>query len=84
MMARDQQQDTAILWKRLPDKSLEPVQVRIGITDHTVTEVAQLLKGTLKEADELVVGATSGASSASRPPGMGGTGGFGGGRPPGR
>ncbi len=82
---REQRQDTAIIWKRLPDKSLEPVQVRIGITDHTVTEVVQVLKGTLNDGDDLIVGAST-ASSGTRAPGMGGPGGFGGGggRPPGR
>jgi len=42
---------------------------RSGITDHTVTEVAQILKGELKEGEELVTG----SMTASKPsgPGMG-------------
>ena len=75
-------QDIAIVWKRQADKSLEPVQVRIGITDHTVTEIKDILKGSLKEGDELIVGSSSGSGGqggAARPPGMGGApGGFGG------
>ncbi len=58
----------AILWKETTDKKLVPVQVQTGITDHTYTEVAQVLHGALKPGEELVVGATGGTSaSASRP-----------------
>ena len=67
--------DVAVIWKLRPDKTLEPVRVRTGITDHTVTEVAQVLSGQLNEGDQLVTGAmTAAASSGSRPPGMGGGG----------
>ena len=48
--------DVAVLWKLRPDSTLEPVKIRTGITDHTVTEVAEILKGELKEGDELVTG----------------------------
>ena len=48
--------DVAVLWKFRPDSTLEPVKIRTGITDHTVTEVAEVLKGELKEGDELVTG----------------------------
>ena len=65
----------AVIWKLRPDKTLEPVRVRTGITDHTVTEVAQVLSGQLNEGDQVVTGAmTAAASSGSRPPGMGGGG----------
>jgi hypothetical protein len=37
--------DVAVLWKLRPDKTLEPVRIRSGITDHTVTEVAELFNG---------------------------------------
>ena len=49
--------DGVVLWKLRPDKSLEPVRIRSGITDHTVTEVAELFNGSLKNDDELVTGA---------------------------
>ena len=49
--------DVAVLWKLRPDKTLEPVRIRSGITDHTVTEVAELFNGSLKNDDELVTGA---------------------------
>ena len=48
--------DVAVLCKLRPDSTLEPVKIRTGITDHTVTEVAEILKGELKEGDELVTG----------------------------
>jgi len=48
--------DVAVLWKLRPDSTLEPVKIRTGITDHTVTEVAEILKGELKEGDELSTG----------------------------
>jgi HlyD family secretion protein len=65
--------DVSVVWKLRPDKALEPVRIRTGITDHTVTEVAQVLRGQLNEGDELVTGAAAASSAtASRPPGLGG------------
>ncbi len=65
--------DVVVLWKLRSDKTLEPVKIRSGITDHTVTEVAELLTGTLEAGDELVTGAVlagpklgPGVSSANR------------------
>ena len=34
---------------------MEPVKIALGITDHSYTEVAGALKGTLNEGDELVI-----------------------------
>jgi len=64
--------DVAVVWKLRPDKTLEPVRIRVGITDHTVTEVAQVLKGQLNEGDELVTGGMTASSGAARAPGLGG------------
>jgi HlyD family secretion protein len=64
--------DVSVIWKLHPDKTLEPVRIRTGITDHTTTEVAQVLKGNLNPGDELVTGATTASASGSRPPGLGG------------
>jgi HlyD family secretion protein len=66
----------AVVWKMTADKKLVPVQVQTGITDHTFTQVAQLVHGEIKPGDELVVGAAGSGNSAggSRPgaaPGMG-------------
>ncbi|HEY1264569.1 MAG TPA: efflux RND transporter periplasmic adaptor subunit [Terriglobales bacterium] len=65
--------DIAVVWKTLPDKSLEPVRIRTGITDHTLTEVKQILNGNLKDGDPLVTGAVMTANASGRPPGIGGT-----------
>jgi HlyD family secretion protein len=51
-----QRADTGIVWKLLPDKSLIPVQVRLGVTDFTFTA---MLSGNLKPGDELVIGQSS-------------------------
>jgi len=76
--------DVAILWKYHADtKQLEPVQVRIGITDHTYTEIITPIHGTLQEGDQLVVGSAGGGKAAAGGFG-GGSGAPGGARPPGR
>jgi HlyD family secretion protein len=54
---RSPRMDVAVVWKLRPDKTLEPVRVRLGITDHTVTEIAQVLNGQLNAGDDLVTGA---------------------------
>ena len=46
----------AVVWKLLPDTSLRPVQVHIGLTDHTYTA---LTAGDLQPGEELVTGATT-------------------------
>jgi HlyD family secretion protein len=77
-----QQATTAVVWKLNADKSMEPVQVKLGITDHTTTEVAQVMKGSLNSQDQVITGATASktASATSAAPGMGATRGAGGGR----
>jgi HlyD family secretion protein len=68
--------DVAVVWKMNSDKTLQPVQVKTGITDHTFTEVAQGLKGQLQPGDALV---TASGTTAQKPaagagpgaPGMG-------------
>jgi HlyD family secretion protein len=72
LQTRTPRVDVAVLWKLRPDKTLEPVRIRTGITDHTVTEVAQVLKGQLNEGDELVTGAVTTGSGPARAPGLGG------------
>jgi HlyD family secretion protein len=47
--------ETAVVWKLRPDNSMEPVKVSIGITDHAYTEITALLKGELKEGDNLII-----------------------------
>ncbi|HWR17655.1 MAG TPA: efflux RND transporter periplasmic adaptor subunit [Terriglobales bacterium] len=62
--------DRAVVWKLTADKQLVPVQIKTGITDHTVTEVVQVLAGQLKEGDTLITGSSKAATA--RAPGMGG------------
>lgn len=77
-----QQATTAVVWKLNADKALEPVQIKLGITDHTTTEVAQVMKGSLSPQDQVVTGAavSKTVNAASTAPGMGATRGAGGGR----
>ena len=63
--------DTQVVWKLLPDKSVEPVRIKTGITDHTFTEMIQELNGSLKVGDDLVTGVAQGrASGAPTGPGV--------------
>ena len=50
--------DTAVVWKLHADNSMEPVKVSLGITDHAYTQVTGVLKGQLKEGDELIIRST--------------------------
>jgi HlyD family secretion protein len=76
------QQSMAVVWKMGADKSLEPVLIKLGITDHTTTEVAQVMKGSLNPQDQVVTGsaASKSASTTTAAPGMGNARGAGGGR----
>ncbi len=65
---RNSRQDVAVVWKLHPDKSLEPVLIRSGITDHTATQVAQVLKGNLQAGDELAIGSAVASQKPSSTP----------------
>jgi HlyD family secretion protein len=47
--------ETAVVWKLHPDRTMEPVKVSLGITDHAYTEVSAVLKGELKESDDVII-----------------------------
>lgn len=47
--------DTAVVWRLHADNTIEPVKVSLGITDHAFTEVAGVLKGELKEGEDLII-----------------------------
>lgn len=47
--------ESAVIWKLLPDKTMEPVQLSLGITDHAFTQVTAVQKGDLKEGDDVVI-----------------------------
>jgi HlyD family secretion protein len=70
----------AVVWKMNADNSLAPVLIKLGITDHTTTEVAQVVKGSLNPQDVVITGAaqSKSTSAASAAPGMGATRGAGG------
>jgi HlyD family secretion protein len=59
---------TAVVWKMGPNGQVEPVQIKLGITDHTTTEVAQVLKGSLNVGDPLVTGSAAATQKASAAP----------------
>jgi HlyD family secretion protein len=65
-----------VVWKLVKDDKLEPVAVKVGISDYANT---QLVEGNLKAGDRLVTGAMAagaakGGSKAPRPPGPAGGG----------
>jgi HlyD family secretion protein len=80
--ASGQAAQMAVVWKMNADKSLQPVLIKLGITDHTTTEVAQVVKGSLNPQDLVITGsaASKSTSAASAAPGMGATRGAGAGR----
>ncbi len=61
---------TVVVWKRLGDATLEPAEIALGITDHSFTELGNVVRGQLREGDEVVTGSVGGA--ASGPPGPAG------------
>jgi HlyD family secretion protein len=77
--------DWGIVWKLLPDKTLKPIRVKLGVTDFTFTACMSCYAGKdapdIKPGDELLIGQTSknpsqqAQGSQQRPPGMGGPGG---------
>jgi HlyD family secretion protein len=54
-LPRTPKAETAVVWKLHPDRTMEPVRVSLGITDHAYTEVSAILKGELKEGDDLII-----------------------------
>jgi HlyD family secretion protein len=55
--------DVTVVWKMLAENKMEPVQIRTGITDHTTTQLLQVLKGDLKEGDVLLTGSNKGTAN---------------------
>ncbi len=73
------------IWKLVGDKQMEPVQVRTSITDYTYTACIEVLKGSLKEGDNVITGMAipnRASTGQFNQPGRGGP--MGGGRGPGR
>jgi HlyD family secretion protein len=55
--------DTAIVWKLHPDKTMEPVKISLGITDHAYTEISAVIKGELKQDDDVIIRSVTAKSS---------------------
>lgn len=62
---RETQSDVSVLWKLGSKNALQPVEIRTDITDHTFTEAAQVLHGSLDPGDDLVTGETQVRQAAS-------------------
>lgn len=54
-VARPAKTDTAVVWKLHSDNTMEPVRVSLGITDHAYTEVGTVLKGELRQGDDVII-----------------------------
>jgi len=55
MPLRAPKADTGVVWKLHRDNTIEPVKVSLGITDHAYTEVTAILKGDLKEGQDVII-----------------------------
>ncbi|MEY2577184.1 MAG: HlyD family secretion protein, partial [Verrucomicrobiota bacterium] len=55
--------EARIVWKLVSGKTLEPVRIKTGITDHTNTELLQTLNGNAKPGDALITGVAQGRGS---------------------
>jgi HlyD family secretion protein len=58
--------EAAVVWKLLPDRTIAPVQLALGLTDHAFTEVKSAAGGSLQPGDQVVTGALV---SKAQPPG---------------
>jgi HlyD family secretion protein len=70
--------ETHIIWKLVGEKQMEPVQIKTSITDYTYTACIEVLKGSLKEGDNIITGMAipnRGAAGVFNQPGRGGVGG---------
>jgi HlyD family secretion protein len=54
---------TAVVWRRRANGDLEPIQIRLGITDHSFTEMTAAVRGRLQEGDEVVTGSVGGGTA---------------------
>lgn len=57
--------DMATVWKVHSDGTLEPVRLKLGITDRTMTAVDSVVKGTLNTGETLVIGSNTAASATA-------------------
>jgi HlyD family secretion protein len=52
----DARTDTRIVWRLTSAKTIAPLSIKTGITDHTNTELVQIANGNLKPGDQVVTG----------------------------
>jgi HlyD family secretion protein len=62
-VANSLREDSGIVWKLNPDKTLQPIQVGLGVTDFTFTA---MISGKLNPGDELVIGQSTTKSTAAQ------------------
>ncbi len=55
--------DWGIVWRLLPDRQLQPVRVKLGVTDFTFTAMKE---GNLKPGDDLVIGQSTKSNAAQQ------------------
>jgi HlyD family secretion protein len=65
---REARAEKSVVWKLTADQKIEPVEIALGITDHTFTEVSKVLVGSLQPGDEV---ATTSITPQSNAPGQG-------------
>jgi HlyD family secretion protein len=58
--------EIAVVWKLRADKSLEPAEIAIGITDHAYTEVLSVIKGALNIGDSVVTASVESRAQGAR------------------
>jgi len=63
---------TVVVWKLHPDRTVEPVEISLGITDHAFTVVTAVVKGTLQPGDEVVTAAVTSRTPLPGARGFGG------------
>ncbi|HEY2138618.1 MAG TPA: efflux RND transporter periplasmic adaptor subunit [Chthoniobacterales bacterium] len=61
----DARADTRIVWRLTSAKTIEPVSIKTGITDHTSTELVQVVNGSLKPGDAVVTGVAQSRGEAT-------------------
>jgi hypothetical protein len=55
--------ESAVVWRLHSDKTLEPIEVSLGITDHAYTEFTAVLNGQLNEGDSVIIRSVAPASA---------------------
>lgn len=61
-IARD---DSPVVWKLDGNGAIEPVEVALGITDHSYTQVRRVVAGALKPGDDVVTSAIGGPKTST-------------------